>query len=112
VARHVRGAEPPGVYAAADGEARAVVLFAAGPALPRALFPEAFPDLRWWADDPERAVLGFADPVPWARGEVSVPEFDAAWPGAGYDPTVDDVLRTIQGLGIGYAEAIRRLHRA
>jgi hypothetical protein len=47
----------------------------------------------------------------WAQGVVTPAEFDAAWPGGGYDPTAQDVVDAIQHPGISSGEAIRHLYR-
>jgi hypothetical protein len=83
----------------------------AGMTLPRELFPSRCPDLLWADGNPDTAVLNLTDPVPWVSGTVSVDEFTAAWPGQGYEPSAEDVVEEIRRLRLGFAEAIRRLHR-
>jgi hypothetical protein len=109
--KFLRGSLAPELYAITDGSARAVLQFPAGPMLPRSLYLTEWPKLRWWEDDAARAVLDIDDPVRWAQGMVTSAEFDAAWPGGGYDPTAQNVLDAIQDLGISYGEAMRRLYR-
>jgi len=110
ILKFVRADLTPEVYAVTDGTARCVIIFPAGPMMPRSLFT-TFPSLRWWEDDPDRAVLDLYDPVPWIDGTLDVPSFNAAWPGQGYDPTADDLLQEVRTLGISFAEAIRRIYR-
>lgn len=100
----------PEIYAVSDGRARVLVLLPAGPMMPPDLFPREFPELRWWENDPDRAVLDLGDPVPWAKGEIGVIDFDDAWPGKGYHPSMEDVVQEIRRLGISPAEAIRLLN--
>jgi hypothetical protein len=111
IRKFLRGGLAPEIYALSDGQARIALLFPAGPMLPRELFPECFPTLRWWEDSLDRAILDIEDPIPWASGTITPPEFDAAWPGRGYNPTVNDLLAEVHNLRISYAEAIRRIHR-
>ncbi|WP_157033811.1 hypothetical protein [Belnapia moabensis] len=99
------------IYAATDGRARLLIMLAPGAFIPRQPFPDLFPDLRWWKDDIDMAVLDVADPVRWMLGTIDPAEFDAAWPGQGYEPTAEDVIVEIRRLRLGFAEAIRRLHR-
>jgi hypothetical protein len=109
--KFLHGSLAPELYAITDGAARVVLQFPAGPLLPRGLYPTEMPKLQWWEGDATRAVLDIDDPVRWAQGVINPAEFDAAWPGGGYDPTERDVVDAIRDLGISYGEAIRRLYR-
>ena len=110
VAKFLRIDLAPEIYAITDGNARCVLLLPAGPLLPRQLFPEKFPALRWWEDDQDRAVLEIADPIAWAKGEVDPPTFDEAWPGQTYNPSLDEMLAEIRKLRLSYAEVVRLIH--
>lgn len=102
----------PEILAATDRNARLIALLPVGTTLPTSLLATLCPTLRWWRDDPDAAVLDPTDPVPWITGIVDPCTFIEAWPGAGFVPNAEDVIAEIQRLRIGYAEAIRRLHRA
>lgn len=109
--RSLRSKVVPTLYAVTDGTARAILLLPPGVRLPNTLYPERLPELRWWNDDADRAVLDIGDSGLWSAGQLTPAEFDAAWPGSGYDPTIDDLVETVRDLGISYGEAIRRIHR-
>lgn len=102
----------PEILAATDKLVRLIVLLPVATTLPSDLLTTLCPNLKWWNDDPEAAVLDPLDPVPWVTGIVDPYAFDEAWPGKGFTPAAEDVITEIQRLRIGYAEAIRRLHRS
>lgn len=98
---------PPVLYACKDLAGARLLI-----SMPFGLCPITDDKIQWKYGDVSSAVLNWCDPVPWVAGDISIAEFDAAWPEHDtYNPGPQDLIEEVVRLSLSYKEAIRRIQK-